>query len=101
MVDKNSKINFEIDLLKDHYKKLKYEPSTATSLVEMKGKMKTEDPTFEFQIFQSICTIGIMLNREKLDIYSEDPNKYTIMLVLFKTLFNVLLMLAPINPMIS
>jgi len=42
-----------------------------------------------------------MLNREKLDIYSEDPNKFQIMLVLYKTLLNVLLMLAPINPMIS
>ena len=42
-----------------------------------------------------------MLNREKLDIYSEDPNKFTIMFVLYKTLINVLLMLAPINPMMS
>jgi len=50
LVDKNSRINFEIDLLKDHYKKIEYEPSTATLLVEMKGKMKSEDLTFEFQI---------------------------------------------------
>ncbi len=50
LVDKNSRINFEIDLLKDHYKNLKYEPSTATLHLEMKGKMKTEDLTFEFQI---------------------------------------------------
>ena len=50
LVDKNSRINFEIDLLKDHYKNIKYEPSTATLNVEMKGKMKTEDLTFEFQI---------------------------------------------------
>ncbi len=50
LVDKNSRINFEIDLLKDHYKNLKFEPLTATLLVEMKGKMKTEDLTFEFQI---------------------------------------------------
>ncbi len=50
LVDKNSRINFEIDLLKDHYKKIEYNPSTATLLVEMKGKMKTEDLTFEFQI---------------------------------------------------
>ena len=42
-----------------------------------------------------------MLNREKLDIYSEHPNKFLIMLVLYKTLLNVLLMLAPINPMLS
>jgi ubiquitin-protein ligase len=50
LVDKNSRINFEIDLLKDHYKDIKYEPSTTTLRVEMKGKMKTEDLTFDFQI---------------------------------------------------
>jgi len=50
LVDKNSRINFEIDLLKDHYKNIKYEPSTEILHVEMKGKMKTEDLTFEFQI---------------------------------------------------
>ena len=50
LVDKNSRINFEIDLLKDHYKKIKYDSSTATLNVEMKGKMKTEDLTFDFQI---------------------------------------------------
>ena len=52
-------------------------------------------------IVNDISRWYIMLNREKLDIYSDDPNKLTIMLVLFKTLFNVLLMLSPINPMIS
>ena len=50
LVDKNSRINFEIDLLNDHYKNIKYEPSTTTLNVEMKGKMKTEDLTFDFQI---------------------------------------------------
>jgi len=50
LVDKNSRINFEIDLLKDHYKNIKYETSTATLHVEMKGKMKSEDLTFEFEI---------------------------------------------------
>ena len=52
-------------------------------------------------IVNDISRWYIMLNRERLDIYSEDPNKHIIMLVLFKTLFNVLLMLSPINPMIS
>ncbi|MFX1311027.1 MAG: hypothetical protein ACFFHD_00225 [Promethearchaeota archaeon] len=50
LVDKNSRINFEIDLLKDHYKKIEYNSSTATLKIEMKGKMKTEDLTFDFQI---------------------------------------------------
>ncbi|MFX1387911.1 MAG: isoleucine--tRNA ligase [Promethearchaeota archaeon] len=43
----------------------------------------------------------IMLNREKLDIYSEDPNKLLIMGILYRVLYKVLLLLAPINPMIS
>ncbi|MFX0035975.1 MAG: hypothetical protein ACFE9I_10090 [Candidatus Hermodarchaeota archaeon] len=50
LVDKNSRINFEIDLLKDHYKNIKYDPLTTTLRVEMKGKMKTEDLMFDFQI---------------------------------------------------
>jgi len=52
-------------------------------------------------IVSDISRWYIMLNREKLDIYSDDPNKLQIMAVLFKVLFNVLLMLAPINPMLS
>jgi ubiquitin-protein ligase len=50
LVDKNSRINFEIDLLKDHYKNINYDPLTAILSVEMRGKMKTEDLTFKFQI---------------------------------------------------
>ena len=50
LVDKNSRINFEIDLLKDHSKDLKYDTIDSTLCVNMKGKMKTEDLTFEFQI---------------------------------------------------
>ncbi|GAF87977.1 unnamed protein product, partial [marine sediment metagenome] len=52
-------------------------------------------------IVSDISRWYIMLNREKLDIYSDDPNKLQIMAVLYKVLFNVLLMLAPINPMLS
>ncbi|MFX1279848.1 MAG: hypothetical protein ACFFA3_10560 [Promethearchaeota archaeon] len=50
LVDKNSRINFEIDLLKDHYKNIRYDPINANLHIEMQGKMKTEDLTFEFQI---------------------------------------------------
>ncbi len=50
LVDKNSRINFEIDLLKDHYKDIKYDQLTAIINVDMKGKMKTQDLTFKFQI---------------------------------------------------
>ena len=50
LVDKNSRINFEIALLKENYKNIKYNPATETLNVDMKGKMKTQDLTFEFQI---------------------------------------------------
>ncbi|GAH84838.1 unnamed protein product, partial [marine sediment metagenome] len=43
----------------------------------------------------------IMLNREKLDIYSNDPKKYTIMTVLHDILLQVIILLAPINPMLT
>ncbi len=52
-------------------------------------------------IVNDISRWYIMLNREKLDIYSEDPNKLLIMAVLYRVLYNVLLLLAPVNPMIS
>ncbi|MFX0043168.1 MAG: hypothetical protein ACFE8L_09665 [Candidatus Hodarchaeota archaeon] len=50
LVDKNSRINFEIDLLKEHYQNIKYDPLTEIITMEMKGKMKTEDLMFQFQI---------------------------------------------------
>ena len=50
LVDKNSRINFEIELLRDHYKDIKYDPATETLRIDMKGKMRTQDLTFEFQI---------------------------------------------------
>jgi len=42
-----------------------------------------------------------MLNREKLDIYSESPDKFMVMTVLFDLLLKVILLLAPINPMLT
>ena len=50
LVDKNSRINFEIELLKENYKNITYDPTAETLKLEMKGKMKTQDITFEFQI---------------------------------------------------
>ncbi len=77
--------------------------STVKSITELADNYELPWITGELRdlIVNDISRWYIMLNREKLDIYSEDPNKLTIMLVLFKTLFNVLLMLSPINPMIS
>ncbi|MFX1235593.1 MAG: ubiquitin-conjugating enzyme E2 variant, partial [Promethearchaeota archaeon] len=50
LVDKNSRLNFEIELLKEHYKNIEYNAVTNTLKVDMKGKMKTQDLTFQFQI---------------------------------------------------
>ncbi|MFX0166496.1 MAG: isoleucine--tRNA ligase [Promethearchaeota archaeon] len=52
-------------------------------------------------IINDISRWYIMLNREKLDIYSESPDKFTIMAVLFDILLKVILLLAPINPMLT
>lgn len=50
LVDKNSRINFEVELLREHYKDIKFDPSTTTIKMSMKGKMKTQDLTFDFQV---------------------------------------------------
>ena len=50
LVDKNSRINFEIELLKEHYKKIEYNSEQSTLNMDMKGKMKSQDLTFKFQI---------------------------------------------------
>ncbi len=50
LVDKNSRINFEIELLKENYKNITYDPKAETLKLDMKGKMKTQDLTFVFQV---------------------------------------------------
>ena len=52
-------------------------------------------------IVNDISRWYIMLNREKLDIYSEDPDKLQIMAVLYHVLYSYLLLLAPVNPMMT
>ncbi|MFX1480812.1 MAG: class I tRNA ligase family protein, partial [Promethearchaeota archaeon] len=52
-------------------------------------------------IINDISRWYIMLNREKLDIYSDSPDKFKIMTILFDVLLKVLLLLAPINPMLT
>jgi len=52
-------------------------------------------------IVNDISRWYITLNREKLDIYSDDPDKEQVMAVLYEVLFKFLLMLAPINPMLA
>jgi ubiquitin-protein ligase len=50
LVDKNSRINFELELLKEEYKNIQYDSNTETLIIEMEGKMKTEDLRFKFEI---------------------------------------------------
>jgi len=50
LVDKHSRINFELELLKANYQNISYDALTDTLRVDMKGKMKTGDLTFEFKI---------------------------------------------------
>jgi len=50
LVDKNARIEFEVDLLRDHYKDLQYDPITQTIKVDVKGRMKTQDIVFNFEI---------------------------------------------------
>jgi isoleucyl-tRNA synthetase len=52
-------------------------------------------------IVNDISRWYIMLIREKIDVYSEHPDKFTIMSLLFDVLYKVVLLLAPITPMLS
>ncbi|MGQ4876413.1 MAG: hypothetical protein ACP6IY_20305 [Promethearchaeia archaeon] len=50
LVDKNSRINFELELLRADYKDFDYDPATQTLKLNMRGKMKTQDITFNFEV---------------------------------------------------
>jgi ubiquitin-protein ligase len=50
LVDKGSRINFEIELLKDHYKELQYDAASSALNLKVNGKMKSQDMTFDFQV---------------------------------------------------
>ena len=77
--------------------------STIKKVTDLSDNYKLPWITNELRdlIISDISRWYIMLNREKLDIYSDDPNKYTIMAVLFNVLMKVLLLLSPINPMLT
>jgi len=77
--------------------------STIRRLTELSDKYELPwiTSTLRDLIVNDISRWYIILNRVKLDLYSEDPNKNTIMKVLFEVLYNVILLLAPINPMLS
>ena len=48
LVDKNSRVNFEVNLLKGGIDSVQFDPVTNNIKVKMKGKMKTENIVFEF-----------------------------------------------------
>ena len=50
LVDKASRISFEIDLLKGGVKRVEYDKSTDNFLIELSGQLKTKDLKFEFEV---------------------------------------------------
>jgi len=77
--------------------------STIKRITKLSDNYKLPWITSELRDFviNDISRWYIMLNRAKLDIYSDNPDKFTIMTVLFDILFKVILLLAPINPMLT
>ncbi|MFX1388601.1 MAG: isoleucine--tRNA ligase, partial [Promethearchaeota archaeon] len=77
--------------------------STIKKITELSDEYQLPWITGELRelIVNDISRWYIMLNRDKLDISSEKSEKFVIMAVLYQVLFNVLLLLAPINPMIT
>ena len=77
--------------------------STIKRVTELSDEYKLPWITGELRefIINDISRWYIMLNREKLDIYSESPDKFMVMTVLFDLLLKVILLLAPINPMLT
>lgn len=49
LVDKESRMEFELDLLQGSLKDVRYDPLTHVILAKMKGTMKTEEEVFEFK----------------------------------------------------
>ena len=77
--------------------------STIKKVTELSDDYKLPWITGELRefIINDISRWYIMLNREKLDIYSDSPDKFTIMALLFDILSKIILLLAPINPMLT
>ena len=77
--------------------------STIKKVTELSDDYKLPWITGELRefIINDISRWYIMLNRKKLDIYSDSSDKFTIMTVLFDILLQIILLLAPINPMLT
>jgi len=68
LVDKNSRVNFEINLLKGGIDELQFDAFTNTINLKMKGKMKTENVIFEFQ---AILPTNYPMNPPELKVLNE------------------------------
>ena len=77
--------------------------STIKELTELSDAYKLPSITVKLRdlIVNDISRWYIMLIREKIDVYSEHPDKFEIMALLFEVLYKVVVLLAPINPMLS
>jgi len=77
--------------------------STIKDITELSDAYKLPSITDNIRdlIVNDISRWYIMLIREKIDVYSEHPNKFAIMSLLFEVLYKVVLLLAPVNPMLS
>ncbi len=49
LIDKESRMSFEIDLLKSNLKDVKWDPLTRIVIIKMKGSMKTQEVSFDFK----------------------------------------------------
>ncbi|MHA1684144.1 MAG: hypothetical protein ACTSUE_24605 [Promethearchaeota archaeon] len=49
LIDKRSRLDFELDLLQGSLKDVRYDPMAHVIIVKMKGTMKTEEQSFEFK----------------------------------------------------
>lgn len=68
LVDKNSRINFEISLLRGGMKEVNYNTSENKITAQLEGKMKTEGISFNFEV---ILSPDYPMSPPKIDLKSE------------------------------
>lgn len=68
LIDKESRMSFEIDLLKASLKDVKFDPLSKSFVVKMKGSMKTEETSFDFK---AILPENYPLSPPKIELLTE------------------------------
>ncbi|HME52992.1 MAG TPA: hypothetical protein VKM55_12295 [Candidatus Lokiarchaeia archaeon] len=68
LIDKESRMSFEIDLLKASLKDVKWDPLQRSVIVKMKGSMKTEETSFDFK---AILLDNYPLSPPKIQLLTE------------------------------